>query len=167
VRADEQGAPLPFAVAASALAALLASLYPLPVWLLPARPDWLALVVIFWIMRLPQGFGIGSAWLLGLLMDGLEGGVLGRHALALSVVAYASILLRRRMLHYSLLQQMLLVFALCATDQVLCHWVQNLAGHATSSVVFLMGSLTGAFCWPLLAFGAPRDRSLESWRSSP
>jgi rod shape-determining protein MreD len=100
-------------------------------------------------------------------MDGLEGGVLGRHALALSVVAYAAILLRRRMLHYSLLQQMLLVFALCATDQILCNWVQNLAGHATSSLVFLMGSLTGAFCWPLFAFGAPRERSLESWRSSP
>ena len=167
MRADEPGAPLPFAMTLSAVAALLASLYPLPVWLLPARPDWLALVVIFWIMRLPQGFGIGSAWLLGLLMDGLEGGVLGRHALALSVVAYASILLRRRMLHYSLLQQMLLVFALCATDQILCNWVQNLAGHATSSLVFLMGSLTGAFCWPLFAFGAPRERSLESWRSSP
>ena len=167
MRADEQGVPLPFAVALSTLGALLASLYPLPVWLLPARPDWLALVVIFWILRLPHGFGIGSAWLLGLLMDGLEGGVLGRHALALSVVAYATILLRRRMLHYSLLQQMLLVFALCATDQVLCHWVQNLAGHATSSLVFLMGSLTAAFCWPLFAFGTPRDRSLQRWRLSP
>jgi len=167
VRADEQGAPLPFAVAATGLAALLASLFPLPVWLQPARPNWLALVVIFWILRLPQGFGIGSAWMLGLLMDGLEGGVLGRHALALSVVAYAAVLLRQRMLHYSLLQQMLLVFALCATDQVLCHWVQNLAGHATSSLIFLMGSLTSAFCWPLFAFGAPRERSLESWRSSP
>ncbi len=167
MRADEQGAPPPFAVALSALAALLASLYPLPLWLQPARPDWLALVVIFWIMRVSHGFGIGSAWLLGLAMDGLEGGVLGRHALALSVVAYAAILLRRRMLHYSLLQQMLLVLALCAADQILCHWVQNLTGHATASLIFLMGSLTSAFCWPLFAPGAPRDRSLANWRSSP
>jgi rod shape-determining protein MreD len=167
VRADEPGTPLPLAVALTVLAALLVSLYPLPVWLLPARPDLLVLVVIFWVMRAPQVFGIGSAWLLGLLMDGLEGGVLGRHALALSVVAYASILLRRRMLHYSLLQQMLVVFALCAMHQILCHWVHNLTGHATSSLVFLMGSLTGAFCWPLFAYGTPRHRSLESWRLSP
>ena len=47
MRADEQGVPLPFAVALSTLAALLASLYPLPAWLLPARPDWLVLVVVF------------------------------------------------------------------------------------------------------------------------
>jgi len=42
---------------ADRVAALLVSLYPLPVWLLPARPDLLALVVIFWVIALPQGFG--------------------------------------------------------------------------------------------------------------
>ena len=60
-----------------------------------------------------------------------------------------------------------LVLALCAADQILCHWVQNLTGHATASLIFLMGSLTSAFCWPLFAPGAPRDRSLANWRSSP
>ena len=159
--------PLRFAVAFSVVVALLLSLYPLPMWLLSARPNWLALLVIYWITRLPQGFGIGTAWLIGLLMDGLEGGVLGRRALALAVVAYASLLLRGRMLHYTLPQQVLLVFALCAIDQVLCHWVQNVTGHATSSMGFLLGSLTAAFVWPLFAPGSRHDRSFEGWKASP
>jgi rod shape-determining protein MreD len=151
----------------ASLAALLACIYPLPLWLMPARPDWLALLVVYWTWRLPQGFSIGAAWLIGLLMDGMEGGLLGRHALALAVVAYASLLLRRRMLLYSLPQQMLLVFALCATHQILVHWVQNLIGHPTPSLAFLMGSVTGAFLWPAVAAGSQSDRGLENWSSSP
>lgn len=159
--------PLPLSFGVSVVAALLLCLYPLPMWLLPARPDWLALLVVYWIRRLPHGFGVGWAWLIGLLMDGLEGGVLGRHAFALAVVAYAGLLLRRRMLLYSLPQQVALVCALCAMHQILLYWVQNLTGHAPPSLVFLMGSLTSAFLWPAFASGAQRERFVDGWRASP
>jgi len=151
---------------ATTVVALLLALCPLPLWLQPARPDWLALLVIYWIRRLPHGFGIGWAWLIGLLMDGLEGGVLGRHAFALAVLAYAALLLRRRMLLYTLPQQMALVCALCAMHLILVYWVQSLMGHPTPSLVFLMGSLTAAFLWPAFAGAPQRDRSLDNWRSA-
>jgi hypothetical protein len=45
-------------------------------------------------------------------------------------------------------------------------WVQTLAGHRDARAsIFLMGSLTSAFCWPLIrARRAPRERSLHDWR---
>ncbi|MCG3169105.1 MAG: Rod shape-determining protein MreD [Pseudomonadales bacterium] len=151
--------------AASVLAALLGAIVPLPGWLAPARPDWLALLVVYWVLRLPHGFGIFSAWLAGLLMDVLSGGVIGRHALALAVVAYAALLLRHRLAHYTLAQQAAVVFLLCAADQILAGWVQSVAGHPTQSLIFLMGSLTAAFCWPLITPASPRDRSLDGWQA--
>ena len=151
----------PGALALSCLAALALSIYPLPMWLMPARPDWLALLVVYWVVRNPGGFGIGWAWLLGLLLDGVEGGVLGKHAFALSVVAYASLAIRPRLILYTLPQQMALVFVLVGIDQLLCHWVQNLTGRSTPSLMFLMASLTSALCWPLLAVTTGRLRSVD------
>ncbi len=166
MRQDAQQAQ-PVLLVASILAALLGSILPLPVWLAPARPDWLALLVIYWVLRTTSGFGIVSAWLIGLLMDVLSGGLLGRHALALAVVAYAASLLRQRLGHYTLAQQSVVVLLLCVADQILVGWVQSLAGHPTQSLEFLMGSLTAAFCWLLIAPAFGRDRSLDSWRLAP
>lgn len=165
---NEESSQLPlFWLAVSVLAALLGSIVPLPVWLAPARPDWLALLVVYWTVRDPRHFGLLSAWLVGLLMDVLAGGLLGRHALALTVVAYAASLLRYRFGHYTLAQQSVVIFLLCAADQILSGWVQSLAGHPTQSLKFLMGSLTAAFCWPLMSPTPPQDRSLDDWRLAP
>jgi len=153
-------------LAASIVAALLGAIVPLPAWLAPARPDWLALLVVYWIVRVPPGFGIVAAWSIGLLLDVLAGGLIGRHALALAVVAYAVSLLRHRLTHYTLVQQSTVVLILCVVDQILASWVQTLAGHPALSLAFLMGSLTAAFCWPLITPLSPRDRSLDDWRAS-
>ncbi len=153
--------------AVSIIAALLGAIVPLPAWLAPARPDWVGLLVVYWVLRVPHRFGIAAAWSIGLLMDVLAGGLIGRNALALAVVAYAASLLRHRLTHYTPTQQSAVVFLLCVTDQILAGWVQSLAGHPAQSLVFLMGSLTAAFCWPLITPVSPRDRSLDGWRASP
>ncbi|MBP8925205.1 MAG: rod shape-determining protein MreD [Pseudomonadales bacterium] len=160
-----RGSELPLAVGFSGLIALVLALMALPVWLMAARPDWLGLWVVYWITRQPARIGMGMAWLVGLLMDGVGGGVLGRHALALAVVAYACLVLRSRMLIYTLPQQMALVFLMTTLDQLLCHWVQNLSGHSTPNLSFLMGPVASAILWPMLAMIGARDATMESWRS--
>jgi rod shape-determining protein MreD len=138
------------AIGLSAVAALLFAVYPLPAGFLHARPEWLSLLVVYWVLRAPLEVGMGSAWLLGLLFDGLTGGPLGAHALALCVVAYVVLALRARILHWSLVQQVLLVGGCAALGQFLCHWVQGLAGHPAPDASFLLASLTTAACWPIV-----------------
>jgi rod shape-determining protein MreD len=158
---------LALATGFSGLLAMVLSLMALPLWLMPARPDWLGLWVIYWVTRQPARLGMGWAWAAGLLMDGIGGGVPGRHALALAVVCYASLVLRGRMFIYTLPQQMAVVFALTAVDLLLCQWVQNVGGHGTPDVFFLMGAATSAFLWPVVAMTGTRDSGMETWRSSP
>ena len=46
---------------------------------------------------------------------------------------------------------MALVFLVTTLDQLLCHWVQNLSGHSTPNLSFLMGPVASALLWPMLA----------------
>ena len=90
--------------------ALALSQIPLPTFLEWWRPEFVALSVIYWIMALPQRFGVGSAWIIGFMLDVLKGSVLGINALALTVIAFSTLLLHKRLRMYPLWQQGLVVF---------------------------------------------------------
>ncbi|MDH3812654.1 MAG: rod shape-determining protein MreD, partial [Gammaproteobacteria bacterium] len=62
---------------------LMLTVMPLADSVEPFRPDWLALVVIFWAMQLPRTWSVGSAWFIGIVLDVSYGTLLGQHALAL------------------------------------------------------------------------------------
>ena len=130
---------------------------------MPARPDWLGLFVIYWVMRAPQHVGMLSAWFLGLLFDGIVGGLLGPHALALAVTAYFTLILRPRMLHYPVAQQTAVVAVLCGAGPFLAHWAQDIGGHSSLDLWFLVGSLTSASCWPIVSMRSGYGRHMEGW----
>ena len=58
----------PFFIALTLLLALGLNL--LPFGRYPARPDMLALVLVFWNVHQPRRVGVGVAFFFGLLMDG-------------------------------------------------------------------------------------------------
>jgi rod shape-determining protein MreD len=147
----------------TAAGALLLALAPLPAWLAPARPGWLGLFVIYWVLRAPLRFGMAGAWCLGLLFDGMSGGLLGPHALALAVTAYFALVLRPRMLHYALAQQVALVAVMSAAGLFLAQWAQGLSGQSAPHLWFLVGGLTSAACWPIVSMRGAHRRSMEGW----
>lgn len=150
----------------SVTGALLLVLLPLPAWIAPARPDWLSLLVFYWVLRDPDSAGLGFAWLVGLAADALCGGMLGPRALALSVVAYVVLVLRARILHNTLPQQMAMLFVLSASSQLLLRWAQGFSGHAAMGGDLLMCSLTAAFCWPLIGSWLGMHGRMENWHGS-
>ena len=72
------------------LLALMLTLVPLPEALDPLRPDWVVLILIYWAMTAPRSYNVGSAWIIGILLDVAQGTLLGQHALALCVVVYVT-----------------------------------------------------------------------------
>ncbi len=112
------------------------------------RPDWVALVLIYWIIALPHRIGVITAWVLGLIMDVLLGSLLGQHALAYVLIAYISASLYQRLRMFSVWQQALIVFAILGVNHLINFWVESIAGLATFSMWYLMPSLVGALLWP-------------------
>jgi rod shape-determining protein MreD len=130
------------------LVAFLLAVCPLPTWLGWARPESVALVLIYWVVALPQRVGMMAAFIVGAVLDILEGAVLGQNALALSVVAFMALILYQRLRVFNLWQQAAVVFMLLGINQLLVQWVQNATSQGAQTLFFLMPALMGALLWP-------------------
>lgn len=129
------------------LAFLLTSV-PLPLWADRFRPDWLALVLIYWCIALPQRVGVGCGWLAGLVLDAAKGTLLGQHALALTVVAFLTLKTRRRIRMSPLWQQSFAVLVFLIIDQSLVVWINGIVGYPPGNVWYLAPALGGMLLWP-------------------
>ncbi|MGY4878058.1 rod shape-determining protein MreD [Vreelandella aquamarina] len=115
------------------------------------RPEWLGLMLVYWCMRAPDRVGVFHGFVLGLLLDLIEGVPLGQNALILSLLAFLSALVYPRFRTYSLVQQAVLVLVLLGLIQLLEQWVRTLAGNYAIHLAFLIPSLISAVLWPWLA----------------
>ena len=113
-------------------------------------PDFVALVLAFWCIRQPRLVGLGAGWLLGLLIDAGNGVLMGQHALAYSLLAFASITLSRRILWFPLWGQALHVAALLLFAQAVSALVRLAAGAEFPGWSIAVGPLIGAALWPVV-----------------
>ncbi len=133
--------------------AYLLAILPFPQWGMNWRPEWVPMVLIYWTMALPSRIGISSAWVAGLVLDILEGSILGLNAMALVIIAYVTLSLHLRLRMFSSLQQAGMVLALVGLNLMFCHWLQILTGQTVpSNQMFLMAALTSAVVWPSLFY---------------
>nr|MBP8221035.1 rod shape-determining protein MreD [Aeromonadaceae bacterium] len=86
------------------LLALLLSILPMPALLDTYRPDWVALVVLYWVIALPHRVNIGTAWVAGLLLDILLGSTLGVRALSMAIMAYVAAMQFQKIRNFSVWQ---------------------------------------------------------------
>lgn len=141
----------PAFIVVSLLVALLLNLLPWSGWWLAIRPDFVALVLLFWCIEEPRKIGFTSAWLFGLMMDVADASLLGQHALAYSILAYAGIVLHRRVQRFSVTPQVLHVIPLLLLNDVIVLAVRLLAGSDFPGYAYFAGSVIGAALWPALA----------------
>ena len=92
--------------------ALMLHMLPFPEWLTYARPEFVTLVVMYWVIAMPERIGVTIAWCVGLLLDVTQGAILGQHALGLVIVTFILQLEYQRVRVFSLVQQALVVFVL-------------------------------------------------------
>lgn len=147
---DKNTARLFLLVLFSAMGAMVLSLLPLPNWAVAWWPRWMVLVVIFWSLVLPERVGVGSAWLLGLWMDILQGTLIGEQALALSLVSFIVIQLHGGLQILGKFQRVLIVFGLVLGYQLFLLMLQKLFGKMPFSWFYLIPPFTSALCWPLV-----------------
>ncbi|MFE8034307.1 rod shape-determining protein MreD [Thiohalocapsa marina] len=138
------------AIVGSLLAALVLSILPLPWWAAPYRPQWVALVLIFWCFNAPDRVGVLWAFVTGIALDVLSGSLLGQHALGLSVIAYLALQLRRRVLPVPPWQQAITVWLLLLLERLLALWIHGVSGQPTPSLVYWAATIVGMLLWPWL-----------------
>jgi rod shape-determining protein MreD len=134
----------------SFLAAYILTILPLPAWLQQARPDWVALVLVYWCIATPQRVGVGVGWISGLLQDAVQSSLLGQHALAYAALAYLTLKLHQRFRVFPLWQQALSIMLLLLLTRLVVLWSNSFVGRPLLVMDYWLGALTGAARWPLV-----------------
>jgi rod shape-determining protein MreD len=140
----------PWFIVFSFIVALLLNLLPTAWW--PGVPDWVALVLCFWSVREFRKVGMGTAFVLGLIMDVADAGLMGQHALAYVLLAYAASALSRRVLWFPLLQQALQIVPLLLAVPLLQFAVRMMSGGEFPGLAYFAWPLVGGVLWLPLTF---------------
>jgi rod shape-determining protein MreD len=136
-------------IATFAVAFVLTAM-PVPDWAASWRPAWVALVVVYWCMELPERIGIGVGWGVGLLLDGFTGTLLGQHAFAMSVTAYLAIKTRQRIRVFPLVQQVFVIGFIFASYLLTMLFVNSMSGIPPQDWSYAAPALSSALVWPWL-----------------
>jgi rod shape-determining protein MreD len=132
-------------IVASLILAIFMNL--IPVGRLPGIPDWVALVLTFWCVHQPLKVSMGVAFILGLLMDVADASVMGQHALAYVLLAFAAGGLSRRILWFPLLQQALQILPLLLGAQAVMLVARLIGGGEFPGLWWFLGSFVAAALW--------------------
>lgn len=132
----------------SLLVALIATIIPLPSNVDIFRPDWVLVFLIYWTMALPGRVNVGTAWLMGFLLDVLLGSTLGVRAAAMAVSVYIVSANYQKIRNFSLWQQGLIVGVLVALYQLLVFWLQRLLSQIVFDPQYLYPVITSIILWP-------------------
>jgi rod shape-determining protein MreD len=157
----------PWFIGLSLLLALAANL--LPVGRVPAMPDLLALVLVFWAVHQPRRVGIVVAFVFGVVMDVHQGALLGQHALAYALMAFGAVAMHRRLLWFGLASQMLQVLPLFLLAQLVMLLVGLASGGMFPGWSMWLAPLAQALLWPLatLLLLAPQRRPPDPDQNRP
>ncbi len=131
------------------------------VWLV-LRPDFVAVVLLYWCTHNPLRLGIGLSWLVGMVADVADSSLFGQHALAYTLLAFGGVVLHRRLQMFDLRQQtvqVLGIFAMTYCVYALVNWQVN--GAMVWS--YFIGCLTSTLLWaPLsIVFQAKRQARMD------
>ncbi|MBF39695.1 rod shape-determining protein MreD [Idiomarina sp. UBA4520] len=127
--------------------ALTLMVMPMPATFDVFRPDWVTLVMLYWIIALPHRVSIGTALILGVLSDVLLGSIVGVHALGMVVVAYLAARNFQRLRNFALIQQAVVIAVLILLKRFIVFEANVFLHDAEFTFSYFWPVLTSAVFW--------------------
>lgn len=128
--------------------AFVLAVLPLPPSLNYWRPEFVTMVLIFWVLNAPNLVGVWVAFFIGLLLDVLFATPFGVHALVMAIVAWLSLLSWRWVTVFSLWQTSGLVLGLVFVSLLIKRLLLGIVAVAPDSLLYWIPALSSALVWP-------------------
>lgn len=144
------------AILLTLLIALLCQLFPWVGQGVIFRPDFMLVVMLYWLLRAPNLCNVSMAWVIGILVDLATGSLLGQHGLSFTLTAFIGLSYQRRLVLFSPLQLVGYVFALLIFERVLLLILKLFEGNDNPGWAYFLPVISGLILWQLmiLIFGA-------------
>ena len=127
----------------SLAATLMLAVVPLPDLVAPSRPDWVAVVLLYWSLMAPRHFSLLTAFWMGIALDTLSGALLGQNALALLVVVYLAEKFHLRLRVFPVSQLAITVLLLLGLYEFILFWVDGMADRTVPLIERWLPPVTG------------------------
>ena len=140
-----------------------------PLGRVPALPDFVALVLVFWNVHQSRRVGVGVAFVFGVLMDVHSGAVLGQHALAYTLLSYFAVTIHRRLLWFTVPSQAVQILPLFLAAQAVSLIVRVIAGGMFPGWELILAPVFQALLWPVTTWLllAPQRRAPDRDENRP
>ena len=106
------------------------------------------MVLMYWVIALPHRIRLVTAWIVGMIVDVLLGGLLGQHALSYVIVTYVAASVYQRLRMFSVWQQGAVIFVILGLSHIVGFWIESIAGLSQWSLWYILPAVTGALLWP-------------------
>lgn len=110
--------------------------------------DWLALILLYWVVALPARVGFSYAVGAGLILDLLNDAPLGHNAMVFCVIVVCAQLTYLRLRKLDMVSQMAVVFLVIGVAHFVETWLNLAAGYPSNSVSPITTGLLSALMWP-------------------
>lgn len=132
--------------------AILLFIMPIPDYMKYLKPDFVTLVLIYWVVFLPNIIGIIAAFIIGLYLDLVMGNLLGIMGFVLPIVAYLTKLFSNRLLIFRFWQHSLVILILLGVSQMLVLWIYIIIGKQLQNFTYWIMSVTSTLLWPVVYY---------------
>ncbi len=141
-------------IAVTLITAMLLSVVHLPEswpeWLGWLRPNWVVLVLFFWVIEVPHRVGLIAVWGAGLFVDVLYADPIGLNGLILAGVTYVGWRFFERLRMYSVFQQCGILLLLVTAAELLRLLVVGIGSERQWGWHALLSPLATMVVWPLM-----------------
>jgi rod shape-determining protein MreD len=122
----------------------------------PYRPEFMVLVLVYWLLRYPEKIGMTCTVISGLMMDVISGSALGVHVLVYAIICYLILNMHQRLKMFPIVQQSVVMFLLVATQLMLVSLLNTLLTSSGTDLSYLWVALSSAILWPFVLLASDR-----------
>jgi rod shape-determining protein MreD len=113
-------------------------------------PDWIQLVLIYWLLAVPSVIGLISSWLIGLIADVTLGSTLGMHALTYTGISFIIIKSYKFLRYLTVYQQAIIIFIILILKYTILLWIDKLLDINVYTLSIYWTPLMSAILWPIV-----------------
>ena len=115
-------------------------------------PDWIFLVIIYWIIAVPGMYNFFVIWFIGIITDVTVGSTLGMNAFMYVFLSFIVKKLYKSLRYFTVIQQGIIILILMMVKITFLLWIDAMLSTDIYSISMYWTTLTSALAWPIIFF---------------
>ena len=115
-------------------------------------PEWIQLVLIYWLLAVPSVIGLLTSWFIGIIADVTLGTTLGMHALTYVGISFIIMQSYKFLRYLTVYQQAIIIFIILILKYTILLWIDRLLDINDYTLSIYWTPLMSAILWPIVFY---------------